>query len=114
MNYSNTLKKLGEKVQQIAAIYVTSVGFLDDANFIDKNTIAPDKSVEIAETSRNLKIAMKLIPEQDQQIIKMYYFDDLTLQEIGSKFSLSKSWVCRKHAQAISRLSIAFKKLTTN
>ncbi len=34
----------------------------------------------------------------------MYYFEDLTLKEIGSILDLSESRVCQLHAKLITRL----------
>jgi RNA polymerase sigma factor (sigma-70 family) len=42
--------------------------------------------------------------EQDRAIIMGFYFEDKTLKELGDEMGISKSWMSRKHAQAIGKL----------
>jgi len=41
---------------------------------------------------------------KERYILMMYYFDDLTLKEIGTILGLSESRVCQLHAKLIARL----------
>jgi DNA-directed RNA polymerase specialized sigma subunit len=43
----------------------------------------------------------------------LFYFDDLTLGEIGQKLCLSKSWVCRLHAKSLELVRKRLNDLTT-
>ena len=42
--------------------------------------------------------------EADRNIILGFYFQDRSLKEIGEEMGISKSWMSRKHGQAIGRL----------
>ncbi len=44
------------------------------------------------------------ITTKERHILVMYYFEDLTLKEIGQILGLSESRVCQLHAKLISRL----------
>ncbi|MBI2901098.1 MAG: FliA/WhiG family RNA polymerase sigma factor, partial [Planctomycetes bacterium] len=47
---------------------------------------------------------------KERYILMMYYFEDLTLKEIGSILGLSESRVCQLHAKLISRLRAYLKR----
>ena len=44
------------------------------------------------------------LSSKERYILMMYYFDDLTLKEIGTILGLSESRVCQLHAKLITRL----------
>jgi RNA polymerase sigma factor for flagellar operon FliA len=44
------------------------------------------------------------LSEKERYILMMYYFEDLTLKEIGEILKLSESRVCQLHAKLILRL----------
>ncbi len=45
------------------------------------------------------------LPEAERKLITLYYFKEMSLQEVGNELGLSKSWTSRRHAQAIEKLS---------
>lgn len=42
--------------------------------------------------------------EQEQMILIMYYYDELTMKEIGEVLSVTESRICQVHSQLITRL----------
>jgi RNA polymerase sigma factor for flagellar operon FliA len=42
----------------------------------------------------------------------LYYYEELTMKEIGSVLELTESRVCQLHSQAIIRLKAAVKKIS--
>lgn len=58
-----------------------------------------------ANVKRDLvEFCRKRLSTKERYILMMYYFEDLTLKEIGSILGLSESRVCQLHAKLISRL----------
>ena len=51
-----------------------------------------------------IEAAMQHLPETEQKVLALYYFDDMNLKEIGRALQLSESRVCQLHAKAISAL----------
>ncbi len=51
-----------------------------------------------------LEFCKKNLSTKERYILMMYYYDDLTLKEIGSILGLSESRVCQLHAKLIMRL----------
>ena len=58
-----------------------------------------------ANTRRDLiEFCKKKLATKERYILMMYYFEDLTLKEIGQILGLSESRVCQLHAKLIMRL----------
>ena len=48
--------------------------------------------------------AIDTLPEKEKQLLALYYFEDLTMKEIGTIFNLGEPRICQLHAQATLRL----------
>lgn len=48
--------------------------------------------------------ALAELPPNNRQVMEEYYFRDQSLEQIGAKLNLSKSWVCRIHAKSLEML----------
>jgi RNA polymerase sigma factor for flagellar operon FliA len=58
-----------------------------------------------ANTRKDLvEFCKKKLSVKERYILMMYYFEDLTLKEIGSILDLSESRVCQLHAKLVTRL----------
>ncbi len=51
--------------------------------------------------------AITSLPEREQQILSLYYREELTMKEIGQVLDLSESRVCQIHAKAVLALRSA-------
>lgn len=51
-----------------------------------------------------VEFCRKRLSTKERYILMMYYFEDLTLKEIGTILGLSESRVCQLHAKLVSRL----------
>ncbi|MBT0722902.1 RNA polymerase sigma factor FliA [Rosenbergiella sp. S61] len=49
--------------------------------------------------------AISFLPEREQQVLSLYYQDELNLKEIGAALGVGESRVSQIHSQAIKRLS---------
>ena len=52
---------------------------------------------------------IKALPRQDQIVISLYYYDGLTLREIGEVLGLTESRISQIHSKAISKLRTRLK-----
>jgi RNA polymerase sigma factor FliA len=55
---------------------------------------------------------IKSLPEREQLILSLYYYEELTLKEIGKVLDLSESRVCQLHARAMLSLRAQLKSET--
>lgn len=65
---------------------------------------APLDSLLKKEQQKEIRQALKNLPEKNRKVLEAYYFEDLTLEEIGKRLGLSKSWVSRMHAKGLEML----------
>lgn len=100
------LEGLADQVNNLVTIFVTSLEGLEKQDFEDTKIQAQDDRLLELELRTNLQKALQKLPKPDLELIQLYYFQNLSLEEVGQKIGLSKSWTCRKHAQAIEKLGI--------
>jgi RNA polymerase sigma factor for flagellar operon FliA len=87
-----------------------AVGDSDDDEASLHEVLADPNQADPAETMLDLDLharlvnALQALPEREQVVLSMYYYDDLTLKEIGEVLSLSESRVCQLHARAVMTL----------
>jgi RNA polymerase sigma factor for flagellar operon FliA len=107
-----------EFVKIMMKISVTSVLSLNDVWFSgddnDKVTIEasiespsslnPDIIVEKEEIRRVIIGAINELPDKEKKILVLYYYEDLTLREIGQVLGVTESRVSQLHTKAILRL----------
>lgn len=77
----------------------------------DTKSPRPDRLLEDKEKLSMLKRAIDMLEEKDKIILNLYYYEKLTLKEIGCVLGVSESRVCQIHSRAILRLRDNFKKL---
>lgn len=77
----------------------------------DKNSPSPERVFEDKEEIEYLAKAIKSLNEKDQMVLSLYYYEGLTLKEIGKVLEVSESRVCQLHSRAIVHLRNAMKKL---
>lgn len=77
----------------------------------DENSPSPEKSLEEKEELEYLTKALELLNEKDRIVLSLYYYEGLTLKEIGKVLEVSESRVCQLHSRAIVHLRKEMKKL---
>ncbi|WP_251860469.1 FliA/WhiG family RNA polymerase sigma factor [Clostridium sp. Marseille-Q2269] len=80
----------------------------------DEKSPSPEKHVEDNEQLDYLAKAIELLNEKDRLVVTLYYYEELTLKEIGKILSVSESRVCQLHSRAIIHLKKAMTKLKYN
>ncbi len=71
----------------------------------------PDQVCEKAELSAKLTIAIGTLPERYRDVVFMYYTQEMTMKEIGSKMQINESRVSQIHKNALEKLAVV---LTAN
>jgi len=64
----------------------------------------PSENVSKIELKRVLAQAIRGLSEKEQMVISLYYYDDLTLKEIGQVMELTESRICQIHTQTLIKL----------
>jgi RNA polymerase sigma factor FliA len=88
----------------------TAGGEKDDAkssvlgSIKDENAEDPVASFEAEEVKEILAGAIEHLPERERLVIGLYYYEGLTLKEIGQVLSVTESRVSQLHTKAVLRL----------
>ncbi|MBI4124364.1 MAG: sigma-70 family RNA polymerase sigma factor [Deltaproteobacteria bacterium] len=97
-------EKLSGTVNSLASIYIISFDATDGLDVEDTSSPGLEKSTEFRQVRRHMREAINSLPETEKKLIKMYYFQNRTLEEVGRELGLSKSWTSRLHAKALELL----------
>lgn len=68
------------------------------------DSLTPDTIVEKDEIRRVIVQAIQELPEKEKKVLVLYYYEDLTLKEIGQVLHVTESRVSQLHTKAIMRL----------
>jgi RNA polymerase sigma factor for flagellar operon FliA len=104
-NVEDNIEELADQVSQLVTIYVTSLEGLEDLQVEDKGAVPVDQRFMDLEMKNHVRDALTKLPEAERKLLTLYYFKEMSLQEVGNELGLSKSWTSRRHAQAIEKLS---------
>ncbi|MCK4540610.1 MAG: RNA polymerase sigma factor WhiG [Spirochaetales bacterium] len=67
-------------------------------------SLNPDIIVEKDEIKRVIVQAITELPEKEKKVLVLYYYEDLTLKEIGKVLDVTESRISQLHTKAIMRL----------
>jgi len=70
----------------------------------DKSTLEPSQEVAFKEERALLKKAIEDLPERENLLIKLYYFEGKSFEEIASEMNVSKQRISQLHAKAVKKL----------
>ncbi len=68
------------------------------------SNLNPDTIVEKEEIKRVIVEAINELPEKEKKVLILYYYEDLTLKEIGQVLEVTESRISQLHTKAIMRL----------
>jgi RNA polymerase sigma factor FliA len=87
----------------IVSAYMLSLESAETMNKAENRT-TPDEDYEAKEFRQIIQRAISQLPETEKKLIEYYYYHGLTLEEIGNKLGLSKSWTSRLHSKCLQHL----------
>ncbi|KWX04583.1 RNA polymerase sigma70 [Carbonactinospora thermoautotrophica] len=70
----------------------------------DTSAEDPVEAFETRETKQMLARAINTLPEREKTVVTLYYFERLTLAEIGQVLGVTESRVCQIHTKAVLQL----------
>ena len=110
-----TLRELHDVVSQISFVSVLALDELvsvgadrgEQVSLVDTladKTLDPTSGVESQETRGMLAAAINSLSEREKIVVTLYYFEGLTLSEIGEILGVTESRVCQIHTKAVGGL----------
>ncbi len=64
----------------------------------------PDNIIEKEEIKNVIVESIQSLPEKEKKVIVLYYYEDLTLKEIGEVLEVTESRISQLHTKAVARL----------
>jgi RNA polymerase sigma factor FliA len=74
----------------------------------DPNALNPEQEANTAELKDRLADAIESLPERERLVIALYYYESLTLREIGEVLGVTESRVSQLHTKAVLALRSRF------
>jgi RNA polymerase sigma factor, FliA/WhiG family len=115
---TSELHKIESYVNYLSVVSLDDIIFQSDSDDIslsstieDDKSPRPEKILEEREKFYILKEAIEMMGDKDRLVLTLYYYEKLTLKEIGQVLDVSESRVSQIHSRAILRLRDNFKKL---
>jgi RNA polymerase sigma factor FliA len=104
-----TLEDFQKKIQHVSTYSVVSLDDLleQKREFYDDNLdneTSPGAAIERDVLRSILVESINALPEKENKIITLYYYEELTYKEIGKLLNISESRVSQLHTKAIIRL----------
>ena len=105
-------KRLGKTIVRINTIESTSP--FSSAESVDESQLPavlvpaeperPDMQYERDEVKERVRNAIATLPPREQRVIALYYYNEVTMKDIGAELGVNESRVSQLHARAIRRL----------
>jgi RNA polymerase sigma factor FliA len=70
----------------------------------DPTAADPQEALDTSEVKDLLAEAIESLPEREQLVVALYYYENLTLREIGEVLGVTESRVSQLHTKAVMRL----------
>jgi RNA polymerase sigma factor for flagellar operon FliA len=70
----------------------------------DSKAEDPVRAFESQETKHLLARAINMLPEREKIVVTLYYYEGLTLAEIGQVLGVTESRICQMHTKAVLQL----------
>lgn len=70
----------------------------------DHDAPDPEKLVDVGELKDRVADAIARLPEREKLVIALYYYENLTLREIGEVLGVTESRISQLHTKAVLRL----------
>ena len=68
--------------------------------------LGPEGALELQETRVMVSDAIGGLPEKERLVLSLYYFDELTMREVGEVLGVTESRVSQLHSKALERLKV--------
>ncbi|MCK4237195.1 MAG: FliA/WhiG family RNA polymerase sigma factor [Candidatus Krumholzibacteria bacterium] len=92
--------------EELYSIVSNSLTYSDELN--------PYKRLEEQDLFQIIKETIESLPEKERLVLVLYYYDELTLKEIGNYLEVTESRACQIHTKAVSRLKLRINRLLNN
>lgn len=76
----------------------------------DTSSPSPVRTFELKERRATLGRIIDGLPEKERQVLSLYYYEELTMQEVGQVLGVTESRVSQIHSSAILKMRVALRR----
>jgi len=111
--------EVSELQDALARMAMTSVAALDETLHVgdgdriplvetlqDLTAVLPEESVDDAATKALLREMIVRLTEREQMVLGLYYFEGMTLAQVGEVLGVTESRICQIHTKAVMALRV--------
>lgn len=105
------LHKTQSLVTTMNMLSLDALGATQDGEQLDIMQCLADRSgpdvlerLNLKETAAALGTAIDALPEKERLVLTLYYYEEMTMKEIGKTLGITESRVCQLHGKALIRL----------
>ncbi len=91
--------ELANVVEGLVTIYVTALDAMEGFQVKDDRGPSIEESVELNQARELVAGALEKLGGQERQLLELYYYKEMSLEEVGKQLGLSKSWTSRLHTR---------------
>jgi len=102
--FEMAVQDLASAVQGLAAVYLTSLDGTEGLQLSDEHSVGQEEALGLDQARNLVRETIKKLNDQERGLLEMYYYKEMSLQEVGEQLGLSKSWTSRLHARVIEKL----------
>lgn len=104
-----SVQELQSVLQQTSAFNIISLeeklmDTADEVKTVDGVEDLPETRLLHNEAQTMLADSIRALPDREQQVITLYYYEELTYKEIGAILGVSESRISQLHSKAIARI----------
>ena len=103
--------ELANVVEGLVTIYVTALDAMEGFQIKDDRGPSIDETIEVQQARELVAKALEKLGGQERQLLELYYYREMSLEEVGKQLGLSKSWTSRLHTRAVQKMGRLLKDL---
>jgi RNA polymerase sigma factor for flagellar operon FliA len=104
--FKQALKRIKKIVSASALMYLLSVEEMSDAGVEAQvsTEVTPSSEIEFAELKGRIRSAVESLPEQQREVVELFFHKGINQKTIAEKLKLSRPKVCRLISKAIKSM----------
>lgn len=102
--FEHAVQDLASAVQGLAAVYITTIDGAEGMQLKDEQAVQAEESLGLEQARHLVRETIKKLSDQERELLELYYYKEMSLETVGAKLGLSKSWTSRLHARVIDKL----------
>lgn len=98
-------------IDNLIPAYLLSLDSEEVKGVPDANAVSAQEELENAELVRLVREILEDLPEQERELLEAIYYKQVSMTELAASKGITKSWVSRLHARAVSRIRDKLKEI---